>query len=70
MRGLVLAARELFQRATENFLGRAVRIDIGRIEKIDPKLDGLFDQRPALFLIKCPWMNPAVRDAVGHAADT
>src|ERR1700730_1687954 len=66
----VLAARELFQRAAKNFLGRAVGIYVGRIKEIDPELNGLLDQRPALFLIKRPWMSPAVRDAVRHTANT
>src|SRR5580692_1609952 len=51
----ILASRELLQRAAQNLLRGAVRIDVGGIKEIDPELDGLLDQRPALFLIECPW---------------
>ena len=65
----ILAARELLQRAADDFLRGAVGIDVGGIEEIDPELERLLDQRPAVFLIERPWMRAAIRNAVGHAAD-
>jgi hypothetical protein len=65
----VLAADEILQRAADDFLRRAVRIDIGGVEEIDAELERLLDQRATFFLIERPRMWPAIRNAVGHATD-
>ena len=65
----VLAAHEILQRAADDFLRGAVRIDIGGIEKIDAEVERLLDQRPALLLVQRPWMRATIGNAIGHAAD-
>src|ERR1051326_5066283 len=59
---------EVPQSPSENLLTRADRIDIGGIEKIDPQLQGFLDDRPAVFFIQYPLMNPPCRVAEPHAA--
>ena len=65
-----VAPRKILERLSDDFLGGAVRIGIGGVEKIDAQIDGLADQRPALALGKAPGMIPAFGNAEGHAAET
>ena len=54
----------------DDLLARSARVDIGRIEEVDPRVDGTLDVWPALVLAQGPPMISAVWFAVAHAAQT
>src|SRR6185295_13397367 len=63
----LFAAREFGERAADDLLRGAVGIDVGGIEEVDAGLDGLADDRPAVFLAERPFVVATVWYAEGHA---
>src|SRR5262249_16602337 len=53
----------------EDLLTRPNRIDVGGIEEIDPQIEGFLDDRPAVFLVQHPFVNPAFRVPEPHATE-
>ena len=66
----ILPADRIRQRAAQNFLAGAVRVHIGRVEKINAHIQSLFDKRARLIFGEHPRMIAPLRDAVTHAAKT
>src|SRR5688572_29912182 len=66
----LIPLREVLQSAPEDLLTRPNGIDIGRIEEIDAQLEGFLDDRPAIFLIQHPFVNPTLRVPKPHTAET
>jgi hypothetical protein len=66
----LVARREILQRPPDDLFARAIGIDIGGIEEIDPALERLLDERAALLLVQGPAVIAALGDAVAHAAET
>ena len=60
---------EVLQSASEDLLTRANGIDVGGIEEIDPQLEGFLDDRPAVFFVQHPFVNPPCRVPEPHAAE-
>jgi hypothetical protein len=65
----LISFREVFQRAPEDLLARPNGIDVSRIEEIDPHLDGFLDDRPAVFFVQYPFVNPTLRVPKSHATE-
>src|SRR5690242_7542444 len=59
--------REVLQSASEDLLTRPQGIDVGGIEEIDAQFEGFLDDRPAVFLVKHPFVNPTCRIPEPHA---
>src|SRR5947209_2032095 len=59
--------REVLQGTSEDFLTRPERIDVGGIEEVDPQFQGVLDDRPAVFLMQHPLVNPPFRIPEPHA---
>ena len=58
---------EILERAADDLLARALRIDVGRVEKVDSALQRFPDEWPRRLLLQHP-LAPFGR-AVGHAAE-
>jgi hypothetical protein len=65
----LVAVGEVVQRAAEDLLRRALRVDVGRVEEGDPGLEGVPDERAAALLVERPGGVPAGRVAEGHRAE-
>src|SRR5437762_5145435 len=65
----LVAAREILDRAAEDFLAVAERIAVRGVEKIDACFDRLLDEGPALRLGEAPGMIAEIASAVAHAAE-
>ena len=65
----VVAVREVTERAAEDLLAGAVRVQVGGVEEVDASLEGMLDERAAGFLVQRPDRVAAVGIAVGHRAD-
>ena len=70
-----LATCVCLEKPSEHFLAGAARVDIGRIEKIDPEIKCRTQQGLALVFVKgprvpAPFDLPRGGRAVGHAAKT
>jgi hypothetical protein len=59
--------REVLQSASEDLLTPPNGLDIGRIEEIDPQLEGFLDDRLAFFFVEHPLVNPTLRVPEPHA---
>jgi hypothetical protein len=55
--------------APKNLFARAIRIHVGRVEEIDPGLQGAPDERPALIFGHDPAVVTSRRVAITHAAN-
>jgi hypothetical protein len=64
-----VAVREVPQRAAEDLLTRALRVDVRRVEEVDSLLNGVLDERAAFFLTERPERVAAAGLAEGHRAD-
>src|SRR5205823_4415565 len=65
----LVAAREILDRAAEDFLAVAERIAVRRVEEIDARFERLLDEGPALLLGEAPGMIAEIAAAVAHAAE-
>src|ERR1700733_12720403 len=65
----VVTVREVPQRAAEDLLARALRVDVRRIEEVDPLPDRVLDEQTAVFLAERPGRVSAAWLAVSHRAD-
>ena len=65
----LVAARIVFERLTDDFLGGAVRVGVRGIEEVDAHLDRLANQRAALLLRQGPQMIAALGGTEGHATE-
>ena len=65
-----VALGEVLQSASEVLLTRSKGIDVGGIEEIDAQLEGFLDDRPAVFLVKHPFVKPTLGVTEAHAAQT
>ena len=63
----VVALGVFLERPAEDLLARALRIDVGGVEEVDPALERLADERPRRLFLEHPFA-PLGR-AVGHAAE-
>ena len=69
------AAGVCFQESPENDFAVAARINIGGVEKIDPKIEGLAQEGLAFLFAKDPWVAAGFgfacgRRSIGHAPKT
>jgi hypothetical protein len=60
---------EIAQRAAEDLLAGAGRVQVGRVEEVDPGLESVLDERAAGLLVQGPDRVAAAGVAVGHRAD-
>src|SRR5436853_2754626 len=65
----LVAAREILDRAAEDFLAVAERIAVRGVEEIDACFECLLDEGPALLLGEAPGMIAKIPAAVAHAAE-
>jgi hypothetical protein len=65
----VVTVREVPQRAAENLLARALRVDVRRVEEVDPLPDGVLDEQAAVLLAERPDGGAAAGLTVSHRAD-
>src|SRR6266581_2052216 len=65
----LLPIREVLQGASEDLLTLPNGIDVGRIEEVDPQLERFLDDRPAVFLVKHPLVNPTFGVPKAHATE-
>src|SRR6266704_6397463 len=61
--------REVLQSTSEDLLTLPKGIDVGGIEEIDPQLEGFLNDRPAVFFVKHPYVNPTFRVPEPHATE-
>ena len=66
----LVPAGELVEGPAEELLAGPTRIHIGRVEEVDPELQGLFDKRTALLLVEHPLMAATRGVAIAHATET
>ncbi|HVN93040.1 MAG TPA: hypothetical protein VMT38_05065 [Terracidiphilus sp.] len=69
-----LTARVRFQEAADDGFAFAAGINIGGVEEVDSKIEGLAKKRLAVGLVQCPFVTAGQRRslggaAVGHAAE-
>src|SRR5947207_6101936 len=59
--------RKIVQRPAQNFFAPAIPVHVGCVKKVNAKLEGSLNERPALFLIQTPL---SLLQSVTHAAQT
>ena len=64
----LLAAGEVAQRAAGDLLAAAAGVDVGGVEEVDARLEGVPDERPGRVLVEDPLVAAAGRVAPAHAA--
>jgi hypothetical protein len=65
----LVAAREILNRAAEDFFAVAERIAVRGVEEIDARFERLLNEWPALLLREAPGMVPEIAAAVAHATE-
>src|SRR5580704_12583220 len=66
----IVALREFLERPPHDLFAGANRINVRRVEEIDPGLERLGDERTTVALIECPRLRFARRRAIAHTAQT
>jgi hypothetical protein len=64
----LIAAAEVAQGSADNLLAATCGVDVCCIEKVDPRLDCLTDQRSAALLVQGPGVGATLRIAKAHTA--
>src|SRR6202007_3020313 len=65
----VVPVRAVPERAAQDLLAGAVRVQVGGSKEVDASLKGMLDERAACFLVQRPDRVAAAGVAVGHRAD-
>src|SRR5207237_4944011 len=65
----LVAAREILDRAAEDFFAAAERISVRGVEEVDTCFQRLLDERPALLLRASPRLIVQIALTVAHAAE-
>jgi hypothetical protein len=65
----LVSAREILDRAAEDFFTVAERIAVCGVEEIDARFERLLNEWPALLLREAPGMIPKIAATIAHATE-